>query len=51
MSLKSAKEVWNYFKTEYEGDERIRGMQVLNLVREFELQRIKDYETIEEYFD
>ncbi|XP_060178245.1 uncharacterized protein LOC132608198 [Lycium barbarum] len=51
MSLKSAKEVWNYLKTEYEGDERIRGMQVLNLVREFELQRMKESETIKEYSD
>ena len=39
MSLKSAKEIWDYLKAEYEGDERIRGMQVLNLIREFELQR------------
>ena len=37
MSLKSAKEIWDYLKTEYEGDERIRGMQVANLVRDFEL--------------
>jgi len=51
MSLKSAKEVWDYLKTEYEGDERIRGMQVLNLVREFELQKMKDSETIKEYTD
>ncbi|XP_047260814.1 uncharacterized protein LOC124894104 [Capsicum annuum] len=51
MSLKSAKEVWNYLNTEYEGDERIRGMQVLNLVREFELQKIKKSETIKEYSD
>ncbi|KAH0748920.1 hypothetical protein KY290_028152 [Solanum tuberosum] len=51
MSLKSAKEVWDCLKTEYEGDERIRGMQVLNLVREFELQRMKESETINEYSD
>jgi len=31
MSLKSAKAIWDYLKAEYEGDERIRGMQVLNL--------------------
>jgi hypothetical protein len=35
MSLKSAKDIWDYLKTVYEGDERIRGMQVLNLVRDF----------------
>jgi hypothetical protein len=36
MSLKSAKDVWDYLKEEYAGDERIRGMQSLNLIREFE---------------
>jgi len=51
MSLKSTKEIWDYLKKEYEGDERIKGMQVLNLIREFELQRIKDFETIQDYSD
>ncbi|KAL4290711.1 hypothetical protein GQ457_14G023780 [Hibiscus cannabinus] len=49
MSLRSAKEVWDYLKEEYQGDERIRGMQVLNLIREFELQRMKESKTIKEY--
>ena len=49
MSLKSAKDVWDYLKEEYAGDERIRGMQSLNLIREFELQRMKESETIKEY--
>ena len=35
MTLKSAFETWNFLKSEYEGDERMKGMQVLNLVREF----------------
>ena len=51
MSLKSAKDVWEYLKEEYAGDEKIRGMQSLNLIREFELQRMKDSETIKEYSD
>jgi len=51
MSLKSAKEIWDYLKKEYEGNERIKGMQVLNLIREFELQRMKDSETIQDYSD
>ncbi|KZV43091.1 hypothetical protein F511_04483 [Dorcoceras hygrometricum] len=51
LSLKSAKDIWDYLKIEYEGDERNKGMQVLNLIREFELQRIKDSETIKEYSD
>ncbi|KAH9742327.1 DUF4219 domain-containing protein [Citrus sinensis] len=49
MSLKSAKTIWDYLKSEYEGDERIKGMQVLNLIRKFELQRMKDFETIKDY--
>jgi len=51
MSLKSAKDVWDYLKKEYAGDDRIRGMQSLNLIREFELQMMKDSETIKEYSD
>ncbi|XP_055822050.1 uncharacterized protein LOC129890538 [Solanum dulcamara] len=49
MSLKTAKEVWDYLKEEYVGDERIKGVQVLNLIREFELQNMKEYETVKEY--
>ena len=37
MSLKSAKAIWSYLKFEYEGDDRIKGMKVLNLIRDFEL--------------
>ena len=51
MSMKSAFEVWNFLKNEYEGDERIKGMQILNLIRKFELQKMKDYETVKEYFN
>ena len=49
MTLKSAFETWNFLKREYEGDQRIKGMQVLNLVREFEMQKMKESETIKEY--
>ncbi|KAE8671831.1 glucuronoxylan 4-O-methyltransferase 2-like [Hibiscus syriacus] len=49
MSLKSANEIWDYLKNEYERDERIRWMQVLNLVRDFEMQKIKETETVKEY--
>nr|KYP76422.1 Retrovirus-related Pol polyprotein from transposon TNT 1-94 [Cajanus cajan] len=51
MALKTAKSIWDYLKEEYAGDERIRSMQVLNLMREFELQRMKESETIKEYSD
>ncbi|XP_027773216.1 uncharacterized protein LOC114077489 [Solanum pennellii] len=49
MSLKSAKVTLDYLKAKYEGDERIRGMQVLNLIRDFEMQKMKETETIKDY--
>ncbi|XP_047252289.1 uncharacterized protein LOC124887139 [Capsicum annuum] len=51
MALKSPKEIWNYPKEEYTGDETIRGMKVLNLIKKFELQKMKDSETVKEYSD
>ncbi|XP_022152365.1 uncharacterized protein LOC111020109 [Momordica charantia] len=51
MALKSAKEIWEFLKSEYEGDERIKGMKVLNLVREFERMQMKDSDSIKEYSD
>ncbi|XP_057995000.1 uncharacterized protein LOC131175293 [Hevea brasiliensis] len=49
MTLGSAKAIWDFLKEKYQGDERIRGMKVLNLVREFEMLHMKDSETIKEY--
>ncbi|XP_006593108.2 uncharacterized protein LOC114378778 [Glycine soja] len=51
MTLKSPKAIWDYLKEEYAGDDRIRSMQVLNLRREFELQRMEESETIKEYLN
>jgi len=51
MNLKSAKEIWDYLKSEYQGCERTKGMQVLNLGREFEMQSMKETETIKGYTD
>ncbi|KAE8666817.1 hypothetical protein F3Y22_tig00112491pilonHSYRG00345 [Hibiscus syriacus] len=34
MTLKSAKEIWDFLKMKYEGNEKIKGMRVLNLIRE-----------------
>ncbi|XP_028209270.1 uncharacterized protein LOC114392359 [Glycine soja] len=49
MTLKSPTAIWDYLKEEYARDDRIRSMQVLNLRREFELQRMEESETIKEY--
>ncbi|PKI59508.1 hypothetical protein CRG98_020139 [Punica granatum] len=35
MRSESAKAIWDFLKTRYEGDEKVRGMKVLNLMREF----------------
>ena len=51
MTKKTAQEIWDFLKQEYEGNERVRGMQVLNLIREFEMQKMKESETIKEYSD
>nr|KYP55689.1 hypothetical protein KK1_001913 [Cajanus cajan] len=51
MTLKSAKTIWDYLKEEYARDERIRSMQILNLLREFEIQRMKETEKIKKYSD
>lgn len=45
------KRIWDYLKRKYAGDERIWGMQILNLTSRFELQRMKDSETVKEYSD
>ncbi|XP_022945777.1 uncharacterized protein LOC111449922 [Cucurbita moschata] len=51
MSLKTAKEIWDYLKAEYERDERICGMKALNLIRDFELQKMEESESVKEYSD
>lgn len=51
MTMKSAFKIWNFLKKEYEGDEKMKGMQVLNLIRVFELHKMKDSETVNEYCD
>ena len=47
----TANEIWNFLKREYEGNERVKGVQVLNLIREFEMQKMNESETIKDYSD
>lgn len=42
MTMKSVFEVWSFLKIVYERDKWIKGMHILNLIRAFELQKIKD---------
>lgn len=49
MTLKTASEIWDFMKKEYEGNEQVKVVQVLNLNRKFEMQRTKESETNKDY--
>jgi len=49
MTTKSTYKIWSFLQNECEGDEWIKGMQALNMVREFEMQKMKESETIKEH--
>ncbi|KAJ8771243.1 hypothetical protein K2173_026131 [Erythroxylum novogranatense] len=51
MNLESTKEIWDYLKKEYQGSERTKNMQILNLIREFEMVKMKESESIKDYSD
>ncbi|KAF2288229.1 hypothetical protein GH714_039934 [Hevea brasiliensis] len=51
MQKKSAAEIWKYLEKEYKGNAKLDNMQVMNLFREFETQRMKESETAKEYAD
>lgn len=51
ITLKIAKAICDFLKKEYDWNKRVKGMQVLNLTWEFEMQNIKDSETIKKYCD
>ncbi|KAF2291109.1 hypothetical protein GH714_020132 [Hevea brasiliensis] len=48
LACGSAKEAWDKLKEEYQGNEKTKMMQVLNLRREFEVLRMKDTESIQD---
>nr|GMD17669.1 uncharacterized protein LOC107855189 [Ipomoea batatas] len=43
------KRAWDLLKNEYEGNDRTKRMQVLNLKREFEMQKMKETESLKDY--
>jgi hypothetical protein len=51
MACNSAKKAWNKLKEEYQGSDRTRQMQVLNLKRDFEARNMQEDETISKYSD
>jgi len=49
MACETAKEAWDTLLETFQGNERTRQIQVLNLRKEFEMLRMKEVETIKEY--
>ena len=34
MTLKTTNKIWDFLKQEYEGNEKVKGMQVLNFIQD-----------------
>ncbi|XP_075083403.1 uncharacterized protein LOC142167144 [Nicotiana tabacum] len=49
MACESAKEAWDKLKEEFEGSNRVKSVRGLTLKREFELLKMKDSDSVEEY--
>ncbi|WRX22864.1 Reverse transcriptase [Theobroma cacao] len=49
MHLKSPKAVWDYFRDEFFGSEKIRKIQAFNLIQKFEMLRMEDDENIKDF--
>nr|GLL21413.1 uncharacterized protein LOC113766746 [Ipomoea trifida] len=49
MTCKTVKQAWILLKNEYEGNDMTKRMQVLNLKREFEMQKMKERESLKDY--
>lgn len=51
MDRDTPNEVWDRLKDQFAGNERTKRMQVLNLKREFEVERMQEAESIKDYTD
>ncbi|WCJ39540.1 hypothetical protein M5689_020521 [Euphorbia peplus] len=49
MSIRSPKEAWERLKEEYEGNERVKTVRMFTLIREFDMLKMKEDESISEY--
>ena len=49
LTLKSTTKIWDYLKKECEENKKIRDMKILNLIGQFELQRMKKFMAIKKY--
>ncbi|WRX30250.1 hypothetical protein QQP08_022737 [Theobroma cacao] len=51
IACESPKEAWDKLKEEFHGSDKTRQIQVLNLLREFEVLKMREDETIKDYFE
>ena len=51
MACETPKEAWDKLKEEFQGTERTRQQQLLNLRRDFENLKMKEEETVKQYSD
>ncbi|XP_007014181.2 PREDICTED: uncharacterized protein LOC18589236 [Theobroma cacao] len=51
MACKSAKEAWEKLKVAFQGSDRTRHQQVMNLMREFEALKMKDTDSVKDYIN
>ncbi|WRX07951.1 hypothetical protein QQP08_000438, partial [Theobroma cacao] len=51
MACETAKEAWDKLKEEFQGSNRTKKMQVLNLMRQFEVLKMKENEFVKDYVD
>ncbi|XP_021297300.1 uncharacterized protein LOC110426416 [Herrania umbratica] len=51
MACESPKEAWDKLKEEFHGSDKTRQIQVLNLMREFEVLKMREDESIKDYFE
>lgn len=50
MGATSAKDAWGTLKEEFEGSDKVRAIKLQTLRREFELLKMKESETVKEYY-
>ncbi|WRX09127.1 protein of unknown function DUF4219 - like 1 [Theobroma cacao] len=49
MGCKTTKDAWERLKVQFEGSERTKEMQIMNLTREFDTMRMKDSENAKDF--
>ena len=51
LQLEFVAEIWEHLQEEYQDNERVRNMHVMNLIREFEMVRMNESQTIKDYVE